>query len=475
MSASSDSASLIVLPFFPHSIRYGTMKPTPDSVPSLAEVSTESGDDDVDAITRVLFESPESIPGKAPEIVEVEHVSVKVSSDNSIAASSSEGSDESVATLGISASPNMEVVQAALEEITHSPDVFKDQSANMCHGGFGSRDLADIFTMFNGAQKHWPASPPAPPAHPPFPSPPVSVADSGAITTVTSNLQCGNVTSWERKIDSLERECSTLKDIIKADSLTILKLKSQIEVLHRRNNLSKESSLKAEIEMLRREREGLRQRDGQHVETIRILKEELNTLSKLHYASSLTHHQMDQLRLENDLFAAQIVENESEIRQLRLELEETEKQAVYFEQVALETPPQTPSPYHLPAEGKPAELKYEEESITEPESPETEGGSNTLEQKDRDSVLTKSPLETQLALLTARLDALEHERHQPVRNPPYRPEAPSDEVSQNGGFEVSMDGKVVGDAPQNGVKKESDENLGWSGLCDCLLHSHSID
>jgi hypothetical protein len=439
--------------------------PTPDSVPSLAELSIESAeevedddDDDDDEIARVLFESEspakhqvessEAFRGK-----EVDKASDFPSSDVSVASEpySSQGSE---ATLGITAS-NHKLFEPSAPESSTSPDEPDGQHfPNSCHGGLNlaPRDLADIFTMFQGNQRYWP----------PAPSPPVSLADSGtdAVTAVASNLGTSNTTSWERKVDSLERECTTLKDIIKADSITILKLKGEIETLRSKGNGPEIRRLKSELDLLRRENGCLRERDAQHVETVRILKEEVNKLSKLNYASANAQKAVEQLRLENELFASQIIENEAEIRRtcaIVQQLKETALQAKRDENLTMDNQPKMP--------------KQDNRNDTESETSKTDGVVNTTPKKDT-SVTHLTPWEAQIESLAARLDALE--RKQSSRDVPPSPSQTVDDDSESDGVEVSVDGKVVGDARQEEGKKE-EKNEEWSGLCDCFLQSHYND
>jgi hypothetical protein len=434
--------------------------PTPDSVPSLAELSIESveevdddDDDDDDEIARVLFESDSPVKPQleSPEGFrekDEDKASDFPSSDNSVAseAHSHQGSE---ATLGITAS-NHKLFEPFAPARSTSPDKPDDQHfTNSCHIGLNlaPRDLADIFTMFQGAQRHWP----------PAPSPPASVADSGtdAVTAVASNLGTSNTTSWERKVDSLERECTTLKDIIKADSISVLKLKGEIETLRSKGNGPEIRRLKSELDLLRRENGCLRERDAQHVETVRILKEEVNKLSKLNYASAKAQKAVEQLRLENELFASQILENEAEIRRTWAIVQQLK--AKRDENLTMAYQPKMP--------------KQDNRNDTESETSESDGVVNTTPKKDT-SVTPLIPWEAQIESLAARLDALE--RNQSSRDVPPSPSQTVYEDSESDGVEVSVEGKVVGDAqPQQEGKKEKNEE--WSGLCDCFLQSHSND
>jgi len=129
-----------------------------------------------------------------------------------------------------------------------------------------------------------------------------------AETAVTSNTSNLGVTAGSHtpNVKSLELECSTLKEIIRVDSVSILKLKTSHEKL--RHDAAK---LKHELEYLKKDRDLLREREAQHRETIRVLKKELDTVTQIGAMSSPeAQKELEQLRIENELFATQIIENE---------------------------------------------------------------------------------------------------------------------------------------------------------------------
>jgi predicted RNase H-like nuclease (RuvC/YqgF family) len=97
---------------------------------------------------------------------------------------------------------------------------------------------------------------------------------------ITSNVD-HSTKSWERKVDSLVRECATLKEIIRADSKNILQLKADIALLRRADSkiVPEIEAHKSEFLRMKVERDTLLDRELQHVETIKILKEELNSLT----------------------------------------------------------------------------------------------------------------------------------------------------------------------------------------------------
>lgn len=156
----------------------------------------------------------------------------------------------------------------------------------------------------------------------------MSVAAS-AVTTVTSNVANNSTSCLDYKVESLERECKTLKDIIKADSTTIVKLKGEIQQFRSKYS---DSNIIAQLEEVRNERNRLRELTSQQNKKEQALKKELAVVAEASHAQSMAKKETDQLRLENELFASQIVENESEIRrmysiveQLKEQLQETRR------------------------------------------------------------------------------------------------------------------------------------------------------
>lgn len=128
-----------------------------------------------------------------------------------------------------------------------------------------------------------------------------------AATEVASNIDHSMVV-WDRKIDSLEREITTLKEIIKADSVTILCLKTDLSALQ-----EKEAKwiAKSRVDV------GLSAEQKLSYEsTIRQLEETIKLLSEPRDSTEVTGDG-EQLKLENELFASQIIDNEAEIRETR--------------------------------------------------------------------------------------------------------------------------------------------------------------
>jgi hypothetical protein len=120
---------------------------------------------------------------------------------------------------------------------------------------------------------------------------------------------------------SLEHECVALKEILRVDSENILKLKGEQEKLRAADSEHKIDIrlLKLELDAAKREKELQQERESQHLETIKILKDEVDSLTK--EGSVWSRKKIEQMRLENELFASQIIENEVETKEIRSSLE----------------------------------------------------------------------------------------------------------------------------------------------------------
>ena len=398
---------------------------TPDSVPSLAALSSSSSTDagDNDVVTRVLFETPDKN---------------SICASDASSTTSLPGSPHSSESLGTVVAPAPEQEAPQQEQESTSPI----NVPNTCHGAISSNDLANIFTMFQDATRSWP--------HGANSIASTTDVDSGAITTVTSNI--GQSTSWERKVDSLDRECAALKDIIKADSVSMLNLKREIEALRLATSRIEHAKklLRLELDVLKKERDVLTERETQHAETIRILKDEVNKLTRSQYESTMSQKEVDQLRLENELFASQIIENEAEIRQMRAILEERSR----------------------------TENKNDgqcDASAEETHSDATVAGKDTSDDQVQ-------PIEERVASLAERLATIERERQlehfllQIRRNREENGQNIAENMQEEG-FEVSPDGDIIGVVPthpREGNKENEKSDSSWSGLC-CHLSSLSTE
>lgn len=288
------------------------MVTSPDSIPSLAEVSQASIE--ADDIARGLFPSPER---------EDTEVAIRYSQNQSGGEDSVFEFDNSIASEVDSALENFQTNSSLLLPESQRSDVDAlgtpeiDTVAGACHSAMTTlspKKLAAMFNIFDSSHRS-----------------DSSVND--AVTEVTSNID-QSVVSWERKVDSLERDCATLKDIIKVDSATILRLKTELSEFHDAESLlhSKPNNKGFPLDGSNtRGLDILTERETQHIETIEVQKGELDNS----YAAMNTYtatKEIERLRLENALFASQIVENEIELTVARTnakQLEEESRKLMY--------------------------------------------------------------------------------------------------------------------------------------------------
>jgi hypothetical protein len=321
---------------------------TPDSaVPSLTESSPASTD--TDEVTRVLFD----IDTPEQKTTEVTRVLFDIDTPEQKARASSPrvhwpnqdgtdrdsicSSDVSVASLALSDANSIvesEHPGDSQSFTSHSPhqliswskpDFIRSKVGDdvviepSCHGGLNlsPTEVATIFHIFEGSQKQWPS-------HQAYSEaafqPPSSTATSETSTTVTSNMGFSAGKSTQRE-KSLEHECVALKEILRVDTEKIFQLKGEQEKLRAVDSEHKIdiSLLKLELDAVKREKELQRERESQHLETIKILKNEVDNLTKV--GSVWSRKIIEQLRLENELFASQIIENEVETKEMRSSLE----------------------------------------------------------------------------------------------------------------------------------------------------------
>ena len=202
------------------------------------------------------------------------------------------------------------------------------------------RQLADIFSIFNAMEdeKKQVAPQLSSLCQPEKAAVEKSLeyADSDAATEVTSNTFSPSSISYHPMVESLQRECDTLKQIINTDSTKMLQLQAERKkVLERLETCTSEKNdLKKQLDSLEAEKERILQREHTKDETIRRLKAELNKRPRdqIHTGSSI--YDTEELRLANELLASQVVQAERELERL-LSDNESEKENV--------PPPVTPN------------------------------------------------------------------------------------------------------------------------------------
>jgi hypothetical protein len=276
-----------------------TMAKTPDSMPSLGEMSNDSTE--VADVSRVLFQTPER------EGTEVSIGGGRYHVHGEDGYYSAFDSDSSIASESFDAQANQQHDDAAVHRpyLRHNLESLPAEGIELLHGSYigegrlSPKELAAIYNIFDASQKHETRS--------------QRSVDSGndAVTEVTSNIDQSTVT-WERKIDSLERENATLKEIITADSATILRLKTELSRMEDEEQAPPINNLVAV------EQETLKKQE----DTIKLLKQEIQTLSKAAKVPNAASKELEQLRLENELLAAQIVENEAELVETRRSIQQ---------------------------------------------------------------------------------------------------------------------------------------------------------
>ena len=196
-----------------------------------------------------------------------------------------------------------------------------------CPGHFiAPRQLAELFGVFSSAEGEENPMPTEdrPVVHPAAVYQPVKVTkeaiadgtDSDAATEVTSNTFSPSSVLYNPKVESLQRECDALKQIINSDSAKLLTLQGERKGLQ--ENLDRCTREKRELEKhvrsLQLEREASLQRQKNQDETIRRLRAELTNVpkDKTYFGASL--HDIEELRLANELLASQVVQAERELQ-----------------------------------------------------------------------------------------------------------------------------------------------------------------
>lgn len=192
----------------------------------------------------------------------------------------------------------------------------KSASRDMYHGSdHGGKRLSQIFEEYANDDFHEKESS----TH--------SEADSqtDVETTVASNVDMtGSSNAWERKVDDLERSCATLKEIIRCDSKTMLQLKTDISMLRESSNISNCTnfdkttilSLQTELRRVKAERDALRDRELQLVNTIETLKDGIHEGA----FKTLSVREVNGYLIERKLLTKQLLETKLQLKQAKLDL-----------------------------------------------------------------------------------------------------------------------------------------------------------
>lgn len=273
-------------------------KVSPASVPSLSATTAASSTSFTDQVVRELFASPQDKDQDIDRHILGESLHIEVDRESLY------GSDISVASEGtyVSTDRNDDRNDRNGHNDYRDGDSPVDGSHVKifpgCHGAINlpPNFASTMFHMFDSSQR----------------------ADAGissensvndAATEVASNID-HSILLWERKIDSLEREITTLKGIIKSDSLTILSLKTALFEFDEKEIMSTQDFVSEQGSELST------QKVKEYEETIQHLHDEIEVLTSKEDSNDKDSHEA-QLQLQNELFASQIIESETEIRQTR--------------------------------------------------------------------------------------------------------------------------------------------------------------
>jgi hypothetical protein len=331
---------------------------SPESVPSVAEISQASSND-TDYVSRVLFQNQESESIVVEEVVEnmqkLEEREEQGDHGQVYGSDISITSSEMTVVASWNLSPTTEdknkssQEEAAAAAAADEPPIMlvedPEEDAPSCNGALNltPRQLAEMFLVFEGARKIWPTrkteenvkedvqetiEPALTTNKPPDgPSAPTSPRED----------------NWRPRAETLEKECAALKNIIRVDSSNLLKLRRAMEAQReldfqkdvKIDEMERDVQMTMErLEAMKREGDVQRERESELMETIRILKDEVDKLTQsreVHNIASsrpeaehseyLDLSDIQNQRQKNQLFASQIVENELALGEQRSALE----------------------------------------------------------------------------------------------------------------------------------------------------------
>lgn len=352
---------------------------SPESLPSLAAISQTSTDGDdhphleyeipgvlvksvlsEDAMTATSWPSPDTV--NFPAILDTDDCSSGILSAEAL--DLSEASVHSFASMATLKSPSCRL--SSVESVTSDPVLDPVEAEDVqinrtCHGALNidPKQLANIFALFKNEPKTPPSKIEKQPTEPPgsrhieltaispeaVRSPTVKieqpvVSNAHPWTGYARNEKMTAEMYWQPRAETLKKECGTLKAIISADSSKIFQLKTALAAQSAaiesfKNQLGK---AKRDLENLQKEKDILTETATEHRETIRILKEEVDRLTRydmptptggIAVASPSVKLEFEQLRMENHLFASQIIEYEAELERITQDRVLTEKNNVH--------------------------------------------------------------------------------------------------------------------------------------------------
>ena len=341
---------------------------SPQSTPSIAETSASSQEED--GVSRALFVIDEYKPFPREVVENIQ----KVSEDNEerevygsdISITSSETTavatwnlsikDDTIETVNdgrfpVFEEPSFDDFKPILNTNTRKPPVIIEEPPEEptgCNGALNltPKQLADIFLAFEGTRSIWPGRQKTAEKNEVSISTPPPAMEPGTTESISSPLRQND---WMPRAESLAKECIALKKIIQVDSSKLLTMKQameaqrelitqkEIEIEDRQKDLE---ISKGRLEALTREKEIFRERESELIETIRILKEEVDKLTQYTNmggavqqrrnmtSDTVSLDQDEVLSLKRDMkfFSSQIVEQDTIIDELRTVIEQQDKE-----------------------------------------------------------------------------------------------------------------------------------------------------
>jgi hypothetical protein len=332
---------------------------SPDSIPSLSAISSGSCSDDLspvdDVAKKLVFETPKRFQSKWGDAIanialppsptdlsvseSIARTDFALDDHPKIAAAQPINETEIVQSNCNLAIEEPQGYSASISEFTHSMDVFGPAFAE------GWEDLSrknktagEFFTKFDLSEEDASFWPPRPMGKESvkFDTPP----NDDDITVVTKNTDAKQISydDWRSKREAMEMEVIALKEVIRVDSMHILKLKRGLDHAKEAANhhLPVIKVLTSKLRVSKRDHGNSVKAAQQHEirarqdkETIATLNAKVTLLTKTKTNAATTKKPTDEkevqhLRYENDLFATHIIENETEMKRLKVALETKE-------------------------------------------------------------------------------------------------------------------------------------------------------
>jgi chromosome segregation ATPase len=155
--------------------------------------------------------------------------------------------------------------------------------------------------------------------------------------TTSSPLSVNSSTSEKSvctpRVQSLERECNAFKKIVKQDAKTILNLQRAVDTQKQLCQLKEVEIVDKQTELqiaeeriarLKKEREEYFERETELMETIKILKQEIDKMT-LKSDASFDRIEMQKIETELSLFKSQLEEQKERVFELETNLKEKDK------------------------------------------------------------------------------------------------------------------------------------------------------